>query len=88
LGNTVAHIRHTTESIIMSFLKIWFAATALIVTGFFMWAYVPILIPLLALAGGLGALTFGIVALARFAERWVEGRRINERRINKPRDDG
>jgi hypothetical protein len=62
----------------MSFLQMWFAATGVIVAGFFMWAYVPILIPILVLAAGLGGLTFAIVALARFAER----------RMKKSRNDG
>jgi hypothetical protein len=55
----------------MSFLQIWFTATAVIVAGFFMWAYVPILIPILVLAAGLGGLTFAIVTLARLAERRI-----------------
>jgi membrane associated rhomboid family serine protease len=58
----------------MSFLQIWFAATAVVVVGFLMWAYVPILIPLLALTAALGALTFGIVSLARFAEKAIKRR--------------
>jgi hypothetical protein len=50
-------------------LCVWFTATAVIVTGFVLWAYVPVLIPFLVIAAGLGAITFGIVQLARFAER-------------------
>jgi uncharacterized membrane protein YesL len=58
----------------MSFLQIWFAATAVIVAGFFMWAYVPVLIPLLVLAAGLGALSFTIVGLVRFVEQRMKNR--------------
>jgi uncharacterized membrane protein YesL len=58
----------------MTMLRLWFAATGAIVAGFFMWAYVPVLIPVLAIAAGLGALTFCIVSLARFAERRMQAR--------------
>jgi uncharacterized membrane protein YesL len=58
----------------MSFLQLWFAATAMVVAGFVMWAYVPILIPLLALTAALGLLTVCIVSLARFAERHMKAR--------------
>jgi hypothetical protein len=56
----------------MSLLRIWFGLTALLVGSAFIYAYVPILIPFIAIAGGLGALTAGIVTLARAVERrWM-----------------
>ena len=50
-------------------LRLWFAATAVIVLGFVLWVYVPVVIPLLAITAGLGAITQCIVWLARYVER-------------------
>lgn len=50
-------------------LRLWFAATAVIVLGFVLWVYVPVVIPLLAIAAGLGVVTWCIVQLARYVER-------------------
>jgi hypothetical protein len=59
----------------MSFMRIWFLATASIVLAFFIWAYVPIVIPFLAMTLLLGGITVIIVGLARRLERWLEARR-------------
>jgi uncharacterized membrane protein YraQ (UPF0718 family) len=59
----------------MNFLRIWFLATAVVILAFFIWAYVPVVIPFLVIIVGLGGLTFVIVFLARRLERWLEARR-------------
>jgi uncharacterized membrane protein YraQ (UPF0718 family) len=59
----------------MTFLRLWFLATALVVLTFFIWAYVPIVIPFLAMTVLLGGITLIIVGLARRLERWLEARR-------------
>jgi hypothetical protein len=60
----------------MTFLQLWFAVTAVFVTGFVIWAYMPVVIPLLAIAALLGGITAIIVGLANVARRHM-----------KPRDD-
>ena len=59
----------------MSFLRLWMLATGCIVSAFFIWAYVPVLVPFLVLTFGLGMLTVAIVWAARRLERWLEARR-------------
>ncbi len=59
----------------MSFLRLWMLATGAIVAAFFVYAYVPVLIPFLVMTLGLGLLTGCIVAAARRLERWLEARR-------------
>lgn len=58
----------------MSLLKVWFGVTALFVAGAMIWAFAPLLVPMLALTAAMGALVAGIVALAR----WIERRRITD----------
>jgi hypothetical protein len=58
----------------MTFLKLWFAATAAIVLGFVLWVYVPVVIPLLAIAAMLGGITAIIVGLANTARRHMKPR--------------
>lgn len=53
----------------MSLVQIWMLGTAIVVGGLMLWAFAPILIPLLLVAGGLGLVAAGIVALARCIER-------------------
>ena len=50
-------------------LRLWFAATAVIVLGFVLWVYLPVVIPLLVIAAVLGAITQCVVRLARYVER-------------------
>ena len=52
-----------------SMLTIWFLATGTIVAGALIWAFVPLLVPVLGLTAALGVLVAGIVALARWIER-------------------
>ena len=52
-------------------LRAWMLLTAAIVVAFFIWAYIPVVIPFIALTIGLGAVTVGIVKGARWLERWL-----------------
>lgn len=58
----------------MTFLQLWFAATAVIVAGFVLWVYMPVVIPLLAIAAMLGGITVIIVALANAARSRMKPR--------------
>jgi hypothetical protein len=49
----------------VTLLRLWFGGTAALILGFLVWTYAPILIPIAAVAIGLGTLTAAIVALAR-----------------------
>jgi hypothetical protein len=53
----------------MTLLRLWFLLTVLIVGGWFIYAFVPVLIPFIVIAIGLGCLTILIVAAARRLER-------------------
>jgi len=50
-------------------LKIWFLATAASLSAAVIWAFAPILVPVMALTVGLGGLVAVIVAFARWLER-------------------
>ncbi len=50
-------------------LRLWFLATAVILAAAMIWAFVPVLVPILALTAALAVLVSGIVALARWLER-------------------
>lgn len=52
-----------------SILRIWLIATAAIVAGVLVWELAPILYVLLLVGGGFGAVSFGMVGLARGLER-------------------
>jgi hypothetical protein len=53
----------------MSFLKLWLAGTAVLLTAVAVWAFAPVLVFLALLTGALGALSFLMIALARRLER-------------------
>jgi hypothetical protein len=53
----------------MSVLRLWLLATAAFIVGAMTWGFVPILVPIVMVLGGLGALVAGIVWLARALER-------------------
>ena len=53
----------------MSLLRIWFFGTALLVGSAFIWAFVPILVPVIGIGAGLGGLVACIVLGARALER-------------------
>lgn len=53
----------------MSLLKWWFGVSGALLALLFCYAYVPVVLPILAIAGGLGVVTFLIVKAARLLER-------------------
>ena len=53
----------------MSLLRIWLIGTALLLASAMVWAFVPILVPLLIVFVGLGGLVAIIVWTARAYER-------------------
>ncbi len=53
----------------MNILGTWFTATALLLAVALIWAYAPVLIPLLGITAGLGVLVAAIVAVGRKVER-------------------
>ncbi len=60
---------------IMSVLRAWFIASALVVTGLFIYAFVPVLIPIIAITVILGGITTLIVMSARWLERCLAQRK-------------
>ena len=58
----------------MTLLRLWFIVSGSALALGFIWAYVPILIPLLVVAAGLGGVTFVVVTAARRLERWRDRR--------------
>ena len=55
----------------MSLLRLWLTATGLFVAGFFIWVYVPVVVPLLAITAGLALFTAVVVSGTRALERWM-----------------
>ena len=53
----------------MNLLGMWFVVTAMLIGMALIWAYAPVLIPLLGITAGLGVLVAGIVAIGRKLER-------------------
>ncbi|MDX2159038.1 MAG: hypothetical protein SFW09_21245 [Hyphomicrobiaceae bacterium] len=53
----------------LQILRFWLLATGLSLAGMLIWAFVPVLVPLLGLTVGLGGLVACIVAAARWLER-------------------
>jgi hypothetical protein len=58
----------------MSLLRLWLIATVALVIGALTWGFFPILVPVVLVLGGLGALVVVIVRLARALERRRSGR--------------
>lgn len=58
----------------MSFLRLWFGATGLLLASALIWAFAPILVVFLGVLIGLGVIVAGIVAAARAFERRRNGR--------------
>ncbi|MEZ5817149.1 MAG: hypothetical protein R3D44_08720 [Hyphomicrobiaceae bacterium] len=50
-------------------LRMWFLATAVVLAGAMIWAFVPVLVPVLGLTAVIGGLVAVIVAFARWLER-------------------
>lgn len=53
----------------MSVVRLWLIATVLFIVGALTWGFMPILVPIVLVLGGLGVLVAGIVSLARAFER-------------------
>lgn len=62
----------------LSIIRIWFAASALILAALLVWSFAPILLPVAGIAAGIGGITVGIVSAARALER----------RLNSAQDKG
>jgi len=50
-------------------LRVWLLATAAFLAGAMIWAFVPVLVPVIGLTVGIGGLVAVIVGLARWIER-------------------
>jgi hypothetical protein len=53
----------------MTVLRLWLIATGVFIVGALTWGFFPILVPIVLVLGGLGALVAGIVSVARAVER-------------------
>lgn len=58
----------------MSLLRLWLIGTAVVLVSAMVWAFVPILVPLVMVLAGLGGLVAGIVWITRRLERRLGGR--------------
>jgi hypothetical protein len=54
-------------------LRYWLAATAIVLVGVAIWAFAPVLVFIFLLGGGLGLVSFAMIALARRLRAWREG---------------
>ena len=52
----------------MPILRLWFVLSGLALLGVLLYEFAPILLPMLAIAAGLGAMTWGITRIARRVE--------------------
>jgi hypothetical protein len=59
----------------VTLLRYWFLATAIILTAIAVWAFAPVLIFLVLLAGALGLVSLAMIALARGVQAWRDRRR-------------
>ena len=53
----------------MQFMKIWLGGSGAVIVAMIVWAFAPVLIPVLGMTAGLAAVVFAIVAGARWLER-------------------
>ncbi len=60
----------------MRVLAIWFLLTALILVAGLIWAFAPVLVPVIAIAVGFGGVAGVMIMLARSLERIVARRRV------------
>ncbi len=65
-----------------SVVRVWFVVTAVFLAGALIWAFVPILVPILGLAAGMAVMVAGIVWLARGLER------LKSPPVDRPGDAG
>ena len=56
----------------MSLLRYWVAGSAIILAAVAVWAFAPVLIFVLLLAGALGLVSLAMIALARRLQAWRE----------------
>lgn len=54
-------------------LKLWFLATGLFLASVMIWAFIPVLVPLIGLTLAIGALVVCAVGFARWIERLKGG---------------
>jgi hypothetical protein len=54
----------------VTLLRAWLAGTAIIVAALAVWAFAPVLIFFVLLAGGLGIVALAMIALARGLQAW------------------
>jgi hypothetical protein len=57
------------EQRMQKILRIWFLATGVFLAGAMIWAFAPVLVPIIGLTAAIGVLVAGIVGLARRIER-------------------
>ena len=53
----------------MTALRIWLTGTGVFIAGWLIWAFVPVLVPMIAVTMALGVLVWVIVKAARALER-------------------
>jgi hypothetical protein len=56
----------------VTFLRLWLAATALLLAAIAVWAFAPVLVFVFLLAAGLGLVSAAMIALARRLRAWRE----------------
>jgi hypothetical protein len=54
-------------------LRLWFLATGVLLAGGMIWAFAPVLVPILGLTVAIGVLVAGVVGVARRIERMKGG---------------
>jgi hypothetical protein len=58
----------------VTLLRLWLAASAIVFAGLLVWAFAPVLLLLMLVTAGLGAVVAIMLALARRLQAWREHR--------------
>jgi hypothetical protein len=58
----------------VTLLRVWVAATAIVLTGLAVWAFAPVLVFMALLLAALGLAAAAMIALARRLQGWRERR--------------
>ena len=58
----------------MTALRLWLIGTSIALAGLAVWAFAPVLLFVLLLTAGLGALSAALIGIARALRRWRERR--------------
>ena len=58
----------------MTLLRLWLAATAIVLAGLALWAFAPVLVFMALLLAALGLAAAAMIALARRLQAWRERR--------------